>query len=95
MPIWKALIACYLLNHETPLGFTECLNGMLTTDHQRHSSLEPSKDRKAIILYFFEIDKAWAKRSLPHFQDFSNIEKKLNTTMKSGSSNQRLNMIEK
>ena len=31
MPIWKALIACHLLNHETAVGFTECLNGMYSS----------------------------------------------------------------
>ena len=65
----------------------------VTTDHQRHFPAEPSKVRKAIILCFFEIDKA-CKKIFAIFSDFSNIEKKFNTTMKSWSPNRRLIMIE-
>ena len=43
----------------------------------------------------FSRSTKYAKRSWPYFQDLSNIEKNLNTIMKSWSSNQRLNMIEK
>ena len=61
----------------------------VATDYQRHSFAESSKVIKAIIS-FSELT-----RSLPYFQDLSNIEKKLTLTIKFWLSNQRLNIIKK
>ena len=96
MPTWKLLIVYHLLNHKfqsAPQNDLMAYNNWPTIYSTPFSCRTHWSCRKAII-YFFEMDKA-CKKSLPYFQDFSNIKKKLNKTIKFWSSNKRRNIIEK
>ena len=74
--IWKALIACHLHNCKTPLRTIECLNGMLQMTINAILLQNPPKLERQSYYTFPRLTKH-AKRSLPYFQDFSNIEKRI------------------